>query len=73
MVQTFRHVLYRLYDQLYMCIINWGKQCFPRQIEVEWTFCPVKEYKLLNPASSLQDIQILHRGGTQIPTGCLVQ
>ena len=31
---------------------------------------PVKEYKLLDPASSLQDI---HRGGAQIPTGQLVQ
>jgi hypothetical protein len=32
-----------------------------------------KEYELLDPASSLQDIHILHRGGTQIPTGHLVQ
>ena len=34
-------------------------------------FGPVKEYKLLDPASSLQDIHILHRGGAQIPTGHL--
>ena len=33
----------------------------------------IKEYKLLNPASSLQDIQMLHRGGAQIPTGHLIQ
>jgi hypothetical protein len=48
-------------------------QCFPRQVEVEWTFGPVKEYKLLDPASSLQDIHILHRGGAKITTGHLVQ
>ena len=42
-------------------------QCFSRFIEVEWTFGPVKEYDLLDPAASLQDIHILHRGGAQIP------
>jgi hypothetical protein len=47
--------------------------CFPWLIGVEWTFGPVKEYELLDPASSLQDIHILHRGGAQIPTGHLVQ
>jgi hypothetical protein len=46
---------------------------FPRLIEVEWTFGPVKVYKLLDPASRLQDIYILHRGDAQIPTGHLVQ
>jgi hypothetical protein len=30
-------------------------------MEVEWTFGPVKEYELLDPASSLQDIHILYR------------
>jgi hypothetical protein len=34
---------------------------------------PVKEYELLGPASSLQDIHIFHREGAQIPTGHLVQ
>jgi hypothetical protein len=32
-----------------------------------------KEYKLLDPASSLQDIHIFHRGGAQIPIVHLVQ
>jgi len=41
----------------------------PKYIEVEWTFGPVKEYKLLDPASSLHNI---HRGA-QIPTGHFVQ
>jgi hypothetical protein len=36
-------------------------------------FSPVKEYELVDPASSLQDIHILYRGGAQIPTGHLVQ
>jgi hypothetical protein len=44
-----------------------------KPVEVEWTSGPVKEYKLLDPASSSQDIHNLHRGGTQIPTGHLVQ
>jgi hypothetical protein len=39
--------------------------CFPWLIGVEWTFGPVKEYELLDPASSLQDIHILNRGGAQ--------
>ena len=47
-------------------------QCFPREIEVEWIFGPVKEYELLDTASSLQDIHILHRWDAQIPTGHLV-
>jgi hypothetical protein len=46
-------------------------QCFPRYVEVEWTFAPVKGNELLDPASSLQDIHILHRGSAQIPTGHL--
>jgi hypothetical protein len=45
---------------------------FSYVIQVEWTFGPVKEYELLDPASSLQDIHILHRGGAQIPTGHFV-
>ena len=32
-----------------------------------------KEYKLLDPASSLQDIHIVHRGGAQTPIVHLVQ
>ena len=34
---------------------------------------PVREYELLDLASSLQDIHIFRRGDAQIPTGHLVQ
>jgi hypothetical protein len=34
---------------------------------------PVKEYELLDTASSLHVIRILHIWGAQIPTGHLVQ
>ena len=40
---------------------------FPK---VNWSWMDSwKEYKLLNQASSLQDIHNLHRGGAQIPNG----
>ena len=39
----------------------------------EENFGPVKEYELVDPASSVQDIHIHLRGGAQIPTGHLVQ
>ena len=51
----------------------WLLQCFSWSIEVEWTFVPVKEYELLDPALSLEDIHILHRGDAQIPIGHLIQ
>jgi hypothetical protein len=50
-----------------MNFVTQRQQCFPK------TLSPVKEYELLDPTTSLQDIHILHRGSAQIPTGHLVQ